>query len=205
MGGPAPRVPFVALTGGLGAGKSTALAAAAELGAVTLSTDAVVHELLDTEELRSVLVERFGREVAPDGSVDRGAVAAKVFDRPQEREWLESLLWSRVGERVVQWRKEVEAAEPPPRAAVVETPLLFEAGMEGAFDHTIAIVAEESVREERARARGHEAVAQRTGRQLSQEEKSQRAGFTVRNDGTPDELRSQLSRVLARIGSDSPD
>lgn len=205
MAGPAPRVPFVGLTGGLGAGKSTALAALADLGAVTLSTDAVVHDLLATDELRSLLVERFGQEVAPDGSVDRGAVAVKVFGRPEAREWLEGQLWPRVGERVAEWRGQVEAAEPPPPAAVVETPLLFEAGMEDSFDYTIAVVADESVRDERARARGHEAVAERAGRQLSQEEKSQRADFVVRNDGAPDELRSELARVLARIGSDSPD
>jgi dephospho-CoA kinase len=77
--------------------------------------------------------------------------------------------------------------------------------MEDSFDYTIAVVAAESVRDERARARGHEAVAERAGRQLSQEEKSQRADFVVRNDGAPDELRSELARVLARIGSDSPD
>ena len=205
MARPASRVTFVGLTGGLGAGKSTALAALAELGAVTLSTDAVVHELLATDELRSLLVERFGEEVAPDGSVDRGAVAVKVFDRPEAREWLEAELWPRVGERVAEWRSRVEAAEPPPPAAVVETPLLFEAGLEDSFDHTIAVVAEEPLRDERARARGHEAVAERAGRQLSQEEKSQRADFVVRNDGTPDELRSELAIVLARIGRDPPD
>ncbi len=203
MGGPAPRVPFVGLTGGLGAGKSTALEALAELGAATLSTDAVVHELLATEELRSLLVERFGDHVAPGGQIDRGAVAAWVFERPEERAWLEGELWPRVGRRISEWRAEVEAAEPPPAAAVVETPLLFEAGMEAAYDHTIAVVADEPVREERARRRGHEAVAERAGRQLSQAEKSQRADFTVRNNGTLDELKSDLSRVLARIENDS--
>ena len=204
MGGPAPRVPFVGLTGGLGAGKSTALEALAELGAATLSTDRVVHELLATDELRRVLVERLGAEVAPQGVLDRDAVAKKVFDRPEEREWLEGQLWPRVAERVAAWRSEVEAAEPPPALAVVETPLLFEAGMEAVYDHTIAVVADESVRDERARARGHESLSKRVGRQLSQAEKSRRADFTVRNDGTPEGLKSQLSRVLARIGSDAP-
>jgi dephospho-CoA kinase len=77
--------------------------------------------------------------------------------------------------------------------------LLFEAGMEDGFDATLAIVAEESVREERASARGHAGVASRTARQLSQEEKSQRADYTVRNDGTLGELEEKLSEVLARI------
>lgn len=201
MAGPAARVPFVGLTGGLGAGKSTALAVLEELGAATLSTDAVVHELLGTPELRDALADRLGPEVLSDGRIDRPAVAARVFDRPDDREWLEGQLWPRVGARVAEWRGEVATAVPPPPAAVVEVPLLFEAGMADGFDSTIAVVADEAVRAERAGARGHTAVAERAGRQLTQEEKSQRADFTVRNDGTPEELRSELSRVLESFGS----
>ena len=193
------RVPFVGLTGGLGAGKSTALSALEELGAATLSTDAVVHELLQTEELREQVAGRLGPEVIRDGGVDRAAVAERVFGSPEDREWLEGLLWPRVGMRVATWREEVQAADPAPRAAVVEVPLLFEAGMEAGFDHTIAVSAEEEVRSERAGARGHAAVEGRTGRQLTQEEKAQRADFEVRNDGTFEELKSELSRVLATI------
>ena len=99
------------------------------------------------------------------------------------------------------WRAEVEAADPRPSAAVVEVPLLFEAGMERVFDNTLAVVAEEAVREDRASARGHAALASRTGRQLSQTEKAQRADFIVRNDGSLDELRESLSRFLATIGT----
>ena len=205
MGRPAERVPFVGLTGGLGAGKSTALELAAELGAATLSTDQVVHELLSTNQVRDLLVERLGPEVAPDGTIDRGAVASKVFERPGEREWLEGVLWPRVGRRLAEWRTWVEATEDPPAVAVVETPLLFEAGMEDFYDFTIAVVADESVRAERAATRGHQAVAERTGRQLSQEEKSQRATFTIRNDGTRDELKAELARTLETIGMNAPD
>ena len=195
------RVPFIGLTGGLGAGKSTALQALSEMGAATLSTDEVVHELLAESELRERIAGRLGSEVVRDGAVDRAAVAAKVFESPEDREWLEGVLWPRVGQRVTSWRGEIEALEVPPPAAVVEVPLLFEAGMEDAFDHTIAIVADESVRVARAGTRGHEQVEGRTGRQLRQEEKAERADFTIRNDGTPGELRSELSRVLATMGS----
>jgi dephospho-CoA kinase len=195
------RVPFIGLTGGIGAGKSEALSALEDLGAATLSTDAVVHELLASDELRDALVERLGREVAPNGSVDRSMVAELAFGDGDNREWLEGLLWPRVGERVVTWRAEVDAADPPPRAAVVEVPLLFEAGMEQAFDHTLAVVANEEIREERASARGHAALESRTGRQLTQTEKAQRAEFVVRNDGTLPELREWLSRFLATIGT----
>jgi dephospho-CoA kinase len=194
------RVPFVGLTGGIGAGKSEALAALERLGAATLSTDAVVRELLQTDELRDALVERLGEDVAPGGSIDRSAVAAKVFDDPEQREWLEGQLWPRVGQRVWEWRQEQEAREPRPKAAVVEVPLLFESGMDKAFDSTIAVVADEAVRNERAEARGHVGVASRTSRQLSQEEKAQRADFVIENDGTLEELEGKMSRLLERIG-----
>ena len=194
-------MPFVGLTGGMAAGKSEALKALERLGAATLSSDDVVRELLTTGEIRDQLVERFGDEVAPNGEVDRSKVASVVFADPEQREWLEGLLWPRVGQRIVEWREELEKRDPPPRAAVVEVPLLFESGMEAAFDKTIAVVADEAVREERAGARGHEGVASRTARQLPQEEKAQRADFAIRNDGTIDELGEKLSDVLARMGT----
>ena len=192
------RVPFIGLTGGIGAGKSEALRALERLGAVTLSTDAVTHELLNTGEVRELLVGRLGEEVAPDGSIDRSAVASRVFGDDEQRKWLESVLWPRVGQRVADFRESVEDAP----AAVVEVPLLFESGMEAVFDKTIVVVADEDVRSERAAARGHELVAERTSRQLTQDEKAQRADFVVRNDGSVEELETKLSEVLAKL-SDS--
>ena len=91
------RVPFVGLTGGIAAGKSEALQALERIGAVTLSTDSVVHEILTQGEVRDMLVERFGDEVAPDGEIDRGKVAEVVFAEDDHREWLEETLWPRVG------------------------------------------------------------------------------------------------------------
>ncbi len=192
-------VPFVGLTGGLGAGKSTALGALGRLGAATLSTDAVVHELYGTDAVRDAVVERWGGDVAPGGVVDRSAVARHAFATPEDRRWLEQLLWPKVGERVAAFREEALAADPPPRAAVVETPLLFEAGLEGLYDATIAVVADEAVRRERAGERGHEAVDERTSRQLPQEEKARRATFAVPNDGTVEELEARLSEVLVKL------
>ena len=189
------------MTGGIGAGKSEALKALGELGAATLSTDAVVHELYAEPEVVGLIVERLGEEVAPGGEVDRSLVAERVFADPQRREWLEGVLWPRVGQRMAAWKAEVDAADPAPPAAVVEVPLLFESGMDAAFDHTIAVVADEDVRERRAAERGHAALASRAGRQLSQKEKSERAEFVVRNDGSLDELKQALSRVLGTIGA----
>jgi dephospho-CoA kinase len=196
------RVPFVGLTGGLGAGKSTALAALERLGAATLSTDAVVHELYASPDVRDTVVARWGEGVAPGGVVDRSAIATCVFADPGERAWLEGELWPRVGARVAAWRDEVDQREPPPAAAVVETPLMFEAGMEGIYDATIAVVADEHVRAGRAAARAHVASDERAARQLSQEQKARRATYAITNSGTLEELERELSAVLARLSAE---
>jgi dephospho-CoA kinase len=193
-------VPFVGLTGGMGAGKSTALQALGELGAQTLSTDAVVHELYGDERVRDAVVERWGEQVAPGGVVDRAAVAAKAFaGGEQERRWLEELLWPLVGARIAGWLEHVRALRPAPKAAVVEVPLLFEAGMERGFDATIAVIAEEQMRRQRADGRGHALADERAARQLSQGEKAQRATFVVHNDGSVEDLRRELAEVLVKL------
>jgi dephospho-CoA kinase len=196
----AAEVPFVGLTGGLGSGKSTALAALARLGAAVLSSDAVVHELYEGEELRDAVVARFGQEVAPGGIVDRAAVARCAFASQEDRKWLEGTVWPLVGARVAAWLEKARAQSPRPPAAVVEVPLLFEAGLEGIYDATIAIISEEGLRERRAAARGHALVDERAARQLSQQEKAARATFVVRNDGSEEDLQRELSSVLGKLG-----
>jgi dephospho-CoA kinase len=149
--------------------------------------------------VRAAVVARWGEEVAPDGKVDRRAVAGKAFASPEEREFLEGLLWPRVGARVAEWRAVESQREPAPAALVVEVPLLFESGMDAGFDATIAVVADEATRRERAAARGHEHVDERAARQLTQDEKAERATFAVANSGTIEELESRLSEVLAKL------
>lgn len=198
-------MPFVGLTGGMGAGKSTALAALGRLGATTISSDAVVHDLWAGDRaLRQAVVERWGEEVAPGGTVDRSAVAARAFATPEDRAWLEGLLWPLVGARVAAWlseaRGEPQPGGPRPRAAVVEVPLLFESGQQGIYDATIVVVSDEQLRQERAAARGHAALDERAARQLSQREKAELATYVVRNDGTEEDLQRELSAVLDMLG-----
>jgi dephospho-CoA kinase len=195
-----PAVPFVGLTGSLGSGKSTALAALERLGASVLSSDVVVHELYEGDQLRDAVVARFGPEVAPGGVVDRSAVAQRAFADPEDRRWLEGVVWPLVGARVAGWLEQARAADPAPRAAVVEVPLLFEAGLEALYDATIAVISEETVRAQRAAARAHALVDERAARQLSQKEKASRATFVVRNDGTEEDLECELSAVLDKLG-----
>jgi dephospho-CoA kinase len=133
------------------------------------------------------------------GTTERSEIAKHAFATPEDRAWLEELLWPRVGARMWEWRQEQESRDPAPRALVVEVPLLFESGMDGAFDATLAVVADEAVRRERARARGHAALEERTSRQLSQEEKAARATYTVANSGTIEELQETLTEVLEKL------
>ncbi len=191
--------PFVGLTGGIGAGKSEALAALERLGAATISADRVVHDLYEDPEVRAAVVARWGEEVAPDGRVDRTSVARRAFATDDDRQWLEGLIWPKVGERIAEWRAAESTRSPAPRALVVETPLLFEAGLEANYDATIAVVADEEVRAERARARGHEALDERTARQLTQAQKAERATYAVENSGSLRELEQELSGVLAKL------
>jgi dephospho-CoA kinase len=193
-------VPVVGLTGGMGAGKSTALAALERLGAAVLSSDAIVHDLLEEPGVRGEIVERFGAEVAPDGKIDRTVLARCAFGEDADREWLERLLWPLVGARADAWVSEVRTRTPRPRAAVIEVPLLFESGEVDGYDATIAVIAEEELRRDRASRRGHALGDERAARQLPQAEKARLATFVVRNDGTEDELALQLSEVLEKLG-----
>jgi dephospho-CoA kinase len=186
----------VGLTGGIAAGKSEALAAFARLGAATLSADAVVHELLDAEPLRGRLVERWGEEVAPGGRVDRGRIGAIVFADPEQIGWLEQQVHPLVRERMAEWLVSLPAGT---EFAVVEVPLLFESELAGVFDATVAIVTSDEVRRQRAEARGHALVGEREARQLSQEEKAERAEHAIGNDGSIEDLERALSALLAKL------
>ena len=186
----------IGLTGGIAAGKSTALAAFERLGAATISSDAVVHELLDAEPLLGRLTERWGADVAPDGRVDRARVGEIVFADPEQLSWLESQVHPLVGERIGAFLVSLPAGT---EVAVVEVPLLFESGMEGVFDTTVAVVTSDEVRRARADARGHALVGEREARQLDQGEKAERAEHVIQNDGTPEDLERALSALVEKL------
>jgi dephospho-CoA kinase len=192
---------FVGLTGGIGAGKSEALAAFERLGAATLSTDRVAHDLLDDGEVRAALVDRWGEEVAPGDSVDRDRVSEIVFNDRGELAWLEGVTHPRVGAHVLEWR---QGLGPDVELAVVEVPLLFEAAMEDAFDATVAVVSDDELRDTRLRERGQQGLDGREGRQLDQAEKERRADHVIRNDASLEELESEVRKVIQQLTSKEP-
>jgi len=186
----------IGLTGGIAAGKSEALAAFERLGAATISSDAVVHELLDSEPLLGRVVERWGMDVVPEGRVDRVRIGEIVFADPDELKWLEGQIHPLVGERIGAWLGSLGADVG---VAVVEVPLLFEGEMAPVFDTTVAVVTADEVRRARAEARGHTLVGEREARQLSQEEKASRAEHVIENDGTLEDLERRLSALIAKL------
>ncbi|MBV8064236.1 MAG: dephospho-CoA kinase [Actinobacteria bacterium] len=176
----------VAITGGIAAGKSEALAAFARQGAATLSADDVVHDLLSGDaEVRDAIRERWG-----DGAVDdRGRIAEIVFNDRAELAWLEALLHPRTRDATDAWLRSVDAP-----IAAVEIPLLYETGGEGRFDAVVVVTAPPAVRG----ARRPEAD-DRASRLLPDEEKAARADFVYVNDGSLEDLDGFVARVVEAL------
>jgi dephospho-CoA kinase len=190
----------VAITGGIGAGKSEALAAFAGRGIPTISSDALVHRLYsDDPEVRAAIVERWGeRALDPGGNPDRTRIAEIVFADRDELTWLERLLHPRVASAYLAWAEELADTPEQPRMYVVEIPLLYETGGEARFDVVVVITAPADVREARGRKQRHD---ERTERLIPDEEKARRADYTFVNDGTLEELDRFVGRVVQDLSS----
>jgi dephospho-CoA kinase len=189
-----PRPVAVAITGGIGAGKSEALAASARHGAAVLSADEVVHRLLRADEqVRQALLERFGNDVrGEDGEIDRAALARIVFADRGELEWLEALLHPRVLREHLVWREALARDSSPPVLCATEVPLLYEVGAETRFDAVVVITAPEGLRRQRTKVSPDE----RGQRLIPDEEKVRRAEYAYVNDGTLEELDAFVGSVV---------
>lgn len=192
-----PRPLAVAITGGVGAGKSEALEAFARLGAATISSDDIVHRLLrEDEEVREALLARWGEPVLDEaGQVDRKAIAQIVFADRDELAWLENLLHPRVVREYLAWRDELAALPDPPAVTVTEVPLLYEVGGDKRFDAVVAITAPRKLRE----ARGRVLADDREQRLISEREKMERADFSYVNTGSIEELEQFVAGVLEAL------
>ena len=192
-----PRPIAVAITGGIGAGKSEALYAFRRAGAATVSSDEIVHHLLRTDhDVRSAIVTELGEGVlAADGSVDRARVAEVVFADRSKLEFLEQLLHPRVAQEYLTWREQLGELANPPRVSVTEVPLLYETGGDKRFDKVVVITAPAKLREQRRRV----APDDRESRLLPDKEKVQRADYTYVNTGTLAELDAWVEQVMAEL------
>jgi dephospho-CoA kinase len=183
----------IAITGGIGAGKSEALAAFARHGAATVSSDEIVHELLHRDDVQRAVVERFGNGVVGlDGRLDRGAIGTVVFNDAGQLAWLEALLHPLVSAEYLRWRDQLGELAEPPQVCVTEVPLLYETDAAGRFDKVVVITAPDDVR----RARSEVAVAEREQRLLPDEEKVKRADYAFVNTGSLEELDRFVGSVM---------
>jgi dephospho-CoA kinase len=181
----------VAITGGIGAGKSEALRAFARHGAATASADEIVHRLYADPDVRRALVERWGDGVVSGAGVVRRRVGEIVFADREELSWLESLLHPRVVAEQARWRAEQTAP-----LAVVEVPLLYETGGEARFDAVVVITAPEDTRRQRTEVAD---VTERQGRLIPDDEKAAKADFVYVNDGSLDDLDDFVRSVVQRL------
>jgi dephospho-CoA kinase len=187
----------VAITGGIGAGKSAALDAFRAHGAATVSSDEIVHHLLATDDgVRDALVERLGEEVLGDGGrPDRAAIARAVFGDAEALAWLEGLLHPLVSREYLQWREQLAGLDHPPPVCVTEVPLLYEVGADERFDKVVVITAPAKLREARRRVPRDN----RDARLLPDAEKVQRADYHYVNTGTFEELDAWVAGVMAEL------
>ena len=186
----------VAITGGIGAGKSTALECFRRHGAATVSSDEIVHHLLATDpDVERALVDRFGEEIlGEDGAPDRERIAFKVFRDREALDFLEKLLHPLVSREYMTWREQLGKLPNPPEVCVTEVPLLYEVGAEKRFDKVVVITAPRKLRVAR---RGR--TDDRESRLLPDREKAKRADFAYVNTGTPDELDAWVGEVMATL------
>ena len=192
-----PRPIAVAITGGIGAGKSEALYAFQRAGAATVSSDEIVHHLLRTDpDVRNAIVTRLGEGVlGADGSIDRARVADLVFADRSKLDFLEQLLHPRVAQEYLTWRDQLGELPNPPAVSVTEVPLLYETGGDKRFDKVVVITAPAKLREQRRRVTPDD----RESRLLPDKEKVQRADYSYVNTGTLDELDAWVEQVMADL------
>ena len=188
----------VAITGGIGAGKSEALRAFARHGAATVSSDEIVHHLLRRPEVRTSVVARMGNGVvSPDGEIDRGALATVVFNDREALVWLEQLLHPLVSAEYLSWREQLAALPDAPAVCVTEVPLLYESGAETRFDKVVVITAPAKLR----RARSEVATDDRESRLLDDRDKVARADYSFRNTGSLEELDEFVAGVMTDLAA----
>lgn len=189
----------VALTGGVGSGKSTVSALLAEHGAVLIDADAIAREVVEPGTPGyDAVVARFGTDVVgPDGALDRPALAAIVFHDDSARAELNAIVHPLVGARTV----ELTEAAPAGAVVVYDIPLLVEGDMAGGFDAVVVVEAATGTRLRRLEARGMPEADARARMAAQADDAARRAVAheVVVNDGTLDELRAAVDELWERL------
>ncbi len=193
-------IPRLGLTGGIGSGKSTALAYLHELGAAVISSDDIVHGLYSLPQIIAAIHEHFGDTIMNGNEVDRQALARIVFHDLGELQWLEGLLHPHVHETVAEWSAAQRKARPRPALIVAEVPLLFETGMAPDFDFVMLVTAPANLRRRRLAAKLTDSqFARRSAQQMPEDEKIARSDFVFSNTGTRKDLKEFVGQIVTHI------
>ena len=195
---PFPDKVVLGITGGIACGKSTVCKKFADLGWEVVSTDSLVHQLLqDDHEVINQIINRWGLKMKnARGSIDKAQLAHVIFNSSSDRAWLEGLLHPKVRER---WMSSVQHSSH--HRFVVEVPLLFENDLDALFTKTISVHASPSIQFTRLQERGFSEaeINSRINAQMSVEEKSNRAQFVILGDGDLGFLETQIKTFLTHL------
>jgi len=192
----------VAVTGGLSCGKSTVCHMFKGLGAYIVSADEIVHQLLSPKSNHGQkIISLLGPEIVVNQQIDRSLIAKKVFNQPQLLTQLESILHPAVRDEIENRYQEVKEADLA-TLFVAEIPLLYETGSDHFFDYTITVSADEDICRERfkqATKQDSLEYERRMSRQMKTSKKSELADFVIHNNGSLEDLRSQVELVYKEI------
>lgn len=196
----------IGLTGGIAAGKSVAARRFIELGAVVIDADALAREVVAPGTLGlEQVVEMFGSAVlAKDGSLDRAALAARVFDDPEARRRLEALLHPQV-RRLAAEREAAAAALDGDAVVVHDIPLLVETGQADTFGMVVVVHAPEALRVERlvrGRTMSEAEARARVAAQAEDDERLAVADVVLDGTGSDEDLRTQVDELWARLAEE---
>lgn len=186
----------VALTGGIGSGKSLVGEILEELGALVIDSDQLAREVIERgspgyEEV----VNAFGDSILSEGQIDRSKLAAVVFNETDLRKKLESIIHPLVREAAEKLAKKL----PSGAILINQIPLLVESDGAKRFDYVVTVSADEEIRRERLRLRGLKdyEITQRMAAQVSDSEREKIANYILRNDGSIDELTRAVEALMA--------
>ena len=198
----------VGLTGGMACGKSTVARIWGDLGARIIDSDATVHRLLrDDEDVLREVREAFGDSAfTADGAIDRPALGRIIFANEQDRQRLMSILHPKTL-AIHRTEAEEHIAAHPTGVAVIDSPLLFESGLDADMDVTVTVAASEETRIRRALARAQERGAsideaelrRRDAMQMPVDEKRARANFVIENEGSEGDLKARAIGVWEEL------
>jgi dephospho-CoA kinase len=190
---------MIGLTGSIGSGKSTVAALLAAMGFPVLDADQIAHEALEARE--EEICAAFP-EACSGGKPDRAKLAELVFNDPQKRHELEAITHPYVGLEIFRRLEAYRNSENPPRAVVLDIPLLLESGMDSGMP-VLLITAPAETRAPRVAERSGITRADflaRDAQQMNQEEKARRATWVIENSGSLAELKTQVQEWAQSAG-----